>query len=109
MRTTCPQALEGDSNELGQYGYNRDGKKGKLQNCAPNDACGRARAVGEEDDAITPEDALLALGRVTYLDTTDRNGEHHTHLPRPDPHRIKILDALGLSIPLEPKAVKRAV
>ena len=66
-------------------------------------------AIGEEDDAITPEDALVALGRLTYLYTTDRNGERHAHLPRPDPHQIKILDALGLSISLKPKAAKRAV
>jgi hypothetical protein len=65
-------------------------------------------AVGEEDDAITADDALWALGRLTYLYTTDRNGERHAHLPRPDPHQLKILDALGLSFPLKQKAVKRA-
>jgi hypothetical protein len=66
-------------------------------------------AIGEADDAITLDDALLALGRLTYLYSTDRNGERHAHLPRPDPHQIKILDALGLSIPLKPKAVKRVM
>ena len=65
-------------------------------------------AIGEEDDAITPDDALLALGRLTYLYTTDRHGERHAHLPRPDPHQSKILDALGLSFPLKQTAVKRA-
>jgi len=66
-------------------------------------------AIGEEDEAITPDDALLALGRLTYLYTTDRDGERHARLPRPDPHQIKILNALGLSIPLKSKAVKQAV
>lgn len=64
-----------------------------------------------EDDpaAITPDDALVALGRLTYLYTTDRNGQRHTHLPRPDDQQAKILDAIGLSFPLKAKADKRAV
>jgi hypothetical protein len=47
-----------------------------------------------EDDpaAITPDDALVALGRLTYLYTTDRNGQRHTHLPRPDDQQAKILE-----------------
>jgi hypothetical protein len=64
--------------------------------------------VGEDEDAITPDDALVALGRLTYLYTTDRNGQRHAHLPRPDPHQGKILNAIGLSFPLTPKAVKLA-
>ena len=64
-----------------------------------------------EDDpaAITPDDALVALGRLTYLYSTDRNGQRHTHLPRPDDQQAKILDAIGLSFPLKAKANKRAV
>jgi transposase len=64
-----------------------------------------------EDDpaAITPDDALVALGRLTYLYSTDRNGQRHTHLPRPDDQQAKILDAIGLSFPLKAKADKRAV
>ena len=64
-----------------------------------------------EDDpaAITPDDALVALGRLTYLYSTDRNGQRHTHLPRPDDQQAKILDAIGLSFPLKAKAEKRAV
>ena len=58
--------------------------------------------------AITPDDALLALGRLTYLYSTDRNGQRHTHLPRPDEQQAKILDAIGLSFPLKAKADKRA-
>ncbi|MFM8541629.1 MAG: IS1634 family transposase, partial [Nitrospira sp.] len=65
-------------------------------------------AIGETDDAMTPDDALLALGRLTYLYTTDRHGERHAHLPRPDLQQSTILDALGLSFPLKQKAVKRA-
>jgi len=65
--------------------------------------------VGEDADAITPDDALVALGRLTYLYTTDRNGERHASLPRPDGHQSKILGALGLSFPAKPKAVKLAV
>ena len=61
-----------------------------------------------EDDpaAITPDDALVALGRLTYLYSTDRNGQRHTHLPRPDDQQAKILDAIGLSFPLKAKADK---
>ena len=58
--------------------------------------------------AITPDDALLALGRLTYLYSTDRNGQRHTHLPRPDEQQAKILDAIGLSFPLKAKADKLA-
>jgi len=58
--------------------------------------------------AITPDDALAALGRLTYLYSTDRNGQRHTHLPRPDEQQAKILDAIGLSSPLRPKTDKRA-
>ena len=47
--------------------------------------------------------AMLALGRLTYLYTTDRNGERHVHLPRPDAHQAKILKALGLSFPTQAK------
>jgi hypothetical protein len=65
-------------------------------------------AIGETDDAMTPDDALLALERLTYLYTTDRHGERHAHLPRPDLQQSTILDALGLSIPVKQKAVKRA-
>jgi len=64
--------------------------------------------VGEDADAITPDDALVALGRLTYLYTTDRNGERHASLPRPDGHQSKILGALGLSFPAKPKALKLA-
>ena len=58
--------------------------------------------------AITPDDALLALGRLTYLYSPDRNGQRHTHLPRPDEQQAKILDAIGLSFPLKAKADKLA-
>jgi transposase len=63
-----------------------------------------------EDDpaAITPDDALVALGRLTYLYSTDRNGQRHTHLPRPDDQQAKILNAIGLSFPLKAKADKLA-
>jgi hypothetical protein len=64
--------------------------------------------VGKTDDAITPDDALLALGRLTYLYTTDRHGARHAQLPRPDPLQRQILDALGLSFPIQKKAAKRA-
>jgi hypothetical protein len=66
-------------------------------------------AVGEDADAITPDDALVALGRLTYLYTTGRNGERHASLPRPDAHQAKILEALGLSFPTKPKSAKLAV
>jgi len=61
----------------------------------------------DDADAITADDALVALGRLTYLYTTDRNGHRHIHLPRPDEHQGKILAALGLSFPFKPKVDKR--
>jgi hypothetical protein len=51
----------------------------------------------------------VALGRLTYLYSTDRNGQRHTHLPRPDDQQAKILDAIGLSFPLKAKADKHPV
>jgi hypothetical protein len=65
--------------------------------------------VGEDPDAITPEDALVALGRLTYRYTTDRDGQRHTHLPRPDAPQSAILAALGLSFPTQPKVLTVAV
>ena len=62
----------------------------------------------EEAAALTPDDALVALGRLTYLYTTDRNGQRRVHLPRPDEHQGKILSALGLAFPLKPKVDQRA-
>jgi transposase len=59
-------------------------------------------------DAITADDALVALGRLTYLYSTDRNGDRHVYLPRPDEQQSKILKALGLTFPLKPKVDKRA-
>ena len=53
--------------------------------------------VGEDDAAITPEDALVALGRLTYIYTTGRDGQRQARLPRPDEHQSKILDALGVA------------
>jgi hypothetical protein len=54
-------------------------------------------------------EARGALGRLTYLYSTDPNGQRHRHLPRPDDQQAKILDAIGLSFPLTAKADKRAV
>jgi hypothetical protein len=68
------------------------------------------QAFGTTDQdaaAITPDDALVALGRLTYLYTTDRNGQRHVHLPRPDDQQAKILGALGLSFPLKPNSDQR--
>jgi hypothetical protein len=64
--------------------------------------------VGADPDAITPEDVLVTLGRLTYLYTTDRDGQRHAHLPRPDAHQSAILAALGLSFPTQPKVLKVA-
>jgi Transposase DDE domain len=72
---------------------------------------GLRQAFGTTDEdltAITPDDALVALGRLTYLYTTDRNGQRQTHLPRPDEHQAKILSALGLAFPRKPKGDRRA-
>ena len=44
----------------------------------------------------------------TYLYSTDRNGQRHTHLPRPDEQQAKILDAIGLSFQLKAKPDKLA-
>jgi len=45
----------------------------------------------EHPDAITAEDALAALGRLTYLHQIDQSGKRHTLLPRPDAIQTKIL------------------
>ena len=51
-----------------------------------------------DSDAMTLDDALVALGRMTYLYRTT-NGQRHAVLPRPDEMQTRILDALGLSFP----------
>ena len=60
------------------------------------------KTFGTTDDhrsALTAEDALVALGRLTYLYHQDGNGQRQTILPRPDEMQAIILDALGLSFP----------
>ena len=47
---------------------------------------------------MTPDDALVALGRLTYLHQSGAKGMR-TLLPRPDELQSSILDALGLSFP----------
>jgi len=72
---------------------------------------GLRQAFGTTDEdaaALTPDDALVALGRLTFLYATDRNGQRRVHLPRPDEHQGKILGALGLTFPLKPKVDQRA-
>jgi hypothetical protein len=44
----------------------------------------------------------------TYLYTTDRNGQRHTHLPRPDDQTGQNPQRHGLSFPLKAKAEKLA-
>jgi transposase len=65
--------------------------------------------VGEDPAAITPEDALVALGRLTYLYTTGRDGQRHARLVRPDAHQSAILAALGIAFPTQAKILKVAV
>ena len=62
----------------------------------------------EDATALTPADALTALGRLTYLYSTDRAGQRHAYLPRPDEQQAAIFTALGLRFPSTPKAEKRA-
>ncbi len=72
---------------------------------------GLRQAFGTTDDdaaTITPADALTALGRLTYLYSTDRDGQRHVSLPRPDEQQAKILAALGLTFPTKPKVERRA-
>lgn len=72
---------------------------------------GLRQAFGTTDEdaaALTPDDALVALGRLTYLYTTDRHGQRRVHLPRPDEHQGKILGALGLTFPRKPNVDQRA-
>jgi transposase len=72
---------------------------------------GLRQAFGTTDDdatTITPADALTALGRLTYLYSTDRDGQRHATLSRPDEQQAKILTALGLTFPNKPKNVRRA-
>lgn len=65
--------------------------------------------VGEDPAAITPEDALVALGRLTYFYTTGRDGQRHARLPRPDAHQSAILAALGIAFPTPANILKVAV
>lgn len=72
---------------------------------------GLRQAFGTTDAdvaAITPDDALVAPGRLTYRYTTDRNGQRQIHRPRPDEHHAKIRGARGLAFPLKPKIDQRA-
>ena len=72
---------------------------------------GLRQAFGTTDDdatTITPADALTALGRLTYLYSTDPDGQRHATLSRPDEQQAKILTALGLTFPNKPKNVRRA-
>jgi hypothetical protein len=59
-------------------------------------------------DAIATEDALVALGRLTYLHQTNHS-RRRTILPRPDALQSKILDALGLVFPRKPKVTVLAI
>ncbi len=72
---------------------------------------GLRQAFGSTDEdptALTPADALTALGRLTYLYSTDRAGQRHVYLPRPDEQQAAIFAALGLLFPSTPKTEKRA-
>jgi len=72
---------------------------------------GLRQAFGTTDEdaaTITPADALTALGRLTYLYSTDRDGQRHATLSRPDEQQAKILAALGLTFPNKPKIERRA-
>ena len=60
---------------------------------------------GTTDESSTPqtvEDALVALGRLTYLHQTS-NAEQHTILPRPDQLQSRILSSLGIAFPRNAK------
>ena len=69
------------------------------------------KAFGTTDqrrNAITLEDALAALGRLTYLHQSDSTGKQHTLLPRPDALQSRIFEALGLVFPRKAKLAMRA-
>lgn len=72
------------------------------------EACLRAVFATTDNDphAITTDDALVALGRLTYLYQT-HHGKRIVHLPRPDEHQANILRALGITFPTKPKISKR--
>jgi hypothetical protein len=72
------------------------------------EACLRTVFATTDDDpnTTTLDDALAALGRLTYLYQT-RHGRRIVHLPRPDEHQASILSALGISFPTKPKINKR--
>jgi transposase len=59
------------------------------------------QAFGTTDDdplAMTPDDALQALGRLTYL-IYDVKGRRYARLIQPDDEQRTLLDALGLRFP----------
>jgi transposase len=55
--------------------------------------------IATEADALTIDDALVALSRLTYLHY-ETNGQSITRLPRPDALQSSILSALGLTFPV---------
>ena len=57
--------------------------------------------IATEADAVTIDDALVALARLTYLHY-ETNGQSITRLPRPDALQSSILSALGLTFPVAP-------
>lgn len=59
------------------------------------------QAFGTTDDnpdALTSEEALMALSRITYLHY-EENGQSTTRLPRPDTLQANLFRALGLPFP----------
>ena len=66
-------------------------------------------AFGTTDDdrtTMTTEDALVALGRLTYLYREDK-GQRIAILPQPDEMQSSILNALGLSFPRKATTAKK--
>ena len=55
--------------------------------------------IATEAGALTIDDALVALSRLTYLHY-EENGQTTTRLPRPDALQSSILSALGLTFPV---------
>ncbi len=55
----------------------------------------------------SPPAILLALGRLAYLYSTDRNGRQHLYLPRPDHQQAKRLAARSPLLPSPAKSQQK--
>jgi hypothetical protein len=107
--------LEGEHNALGEYGYNRDGKRGKESRTRGHVfACMLALKISREmarrlqaafgttdsdPHTATLPDALAPLSRLCLLHYSIDDDTAATRLPRTDVRQKEILTAPGVALP----------